>query len=76
MAKEHAPGTRCISNAHFASQFPRTIARNEGKPLTGIIIGKTRQAGVLAVKWDTLATPWRLHTQFLTFRATRQDSRP
>ena len=62
--KKRLLGKRCQSSDYFKAQFPRTIRRNKGVPLSGLIIDEL-ETDYVAVKWDTLKTPWKLVTAFL-----------
>ena len=55
---------RCVSNAHFADQFPKTLKRYKAKRLTGQVLREDGAPDCYRVKWDALKTPWSLHKSF------------
>lgn len=71
MSAKSNVGRICRSNDYFATQFPRTVRRNKGSPLRGIIIAD--DGTLLTVKWSHLKMPWRLHRDFLVIEEPKTD---
>lgn len=54
----------CVSNMHFAEQFPKTLKRCKARKLSGQVLGEASAPDCYKVKWDALKTPWSLHASF------------
>lgn len=57
-------GDRVRSTEKFAWQFPRPIALNEGRPLTGTV-QRMRSDGLVVVQWDTRVSPVAISPSFV-----------